>query len=60
MKSIKRTAYDKDLHPSFRWVRVGEHLKAGDEARDYLDGKWGRTGRAGQLNYTSKGYRRHL
>ncbi len=60
MKSTKRTAYDNELHSSFRWVRVGERLKAGDEARDYVYETWGRTGRVGQVNHTSKAYRRHL
>jgi hypothetical protein len=55
-----RNRFDSGLHKSFRWVRVGERLLPGDEARDYVYGDWGRTGRAGQRNFTSKAYRRRI
>lgn len=60
MKAYKRTSYDKGLPKGFRWVRVREILQKTDEALDLVYETWGRTGRAGQRNHTSKAYRRHF
>lgn len=57
---MKRNHYDKGLPKGFRWVRVGEILRKTDEALDLVYEEWGKTGRAGERNFTSKAYRRRV